>query len=105
MVHPLMPISLFALYVTGRQRFVDYHWVVVLLSNYICFAITPFVRAMPSRLLKVYDSFRMPPSRVESLNHRILQRASIQAITFPAAMSRLPRLRPWSYFASTPGWA
>jgi membrane-associated phospholipid phosphatase len=103
LVYPLIPIGLVALYAKGLRHFVDYYWIVVLPATYICFAITPFVRAMPPRLLSGYDRFRMPPSRIESLNRRILHRASIQAITFPsghvasamAAALVLLRVEPW----------
>jgi len=103
MVYPLIPLGLIALYLTGLRRFVDYYWIVVLLSTYACNAITPFVQAMPPRLLSDYEKFKMPSSWVERLNHRILSRASIQVITFPsahvssslAAALVLMRLEPW----------
>ena len=102
-VYPLVPLGLVALYATGLEHFVDYYWIVVLPATYISFAITPFVRAMPPRILSGYDGFRLPPSRVEVLNHRILRRAGIQAITFPsghvasatAVALVLLRLEPW----------
>jgi membrane-associated phospholipid phosphatase len=83
-VYPLMPLGLIALYATGLRQFVDYYWVVVLPSTYICFAITPFVQAMPPRMLSGYNTFTMPASKAEAFNHRVLHRASIQAITFPS---------------------
>lgn len=103
MVYLLIPLGLVALYLAGLQRLVNYYWIVVLLSTYACLAITPFVQAMPPRSLSDYEKFRMPPSRVEMLNHWILRRASIQAITFPsahvsssmAAALVLLRLDPW----------
>jgi membrane-associated phospholipid phosphatase len=103
MVYPLVPLGLAALYASGLRQFAHYYWVVVLPATYICFAITPFVQAMPPRLLSSYDTFRMPSSRIESLNHRILHRASIQAITFPsghvasatAVALVLLRIEPW----------
>ena len=98
-----MPLGLAALYASGLRQFTDYYWVVVLPATYICFAITPFVQAMPPRLLPGHDTFRMPPSKAEAFNHRLLHRASIQAITFPsghvasatAAALVLLRIEPW----------
>jgi hypothetical protein len=85
LVYPLIPLGLAALYVTNATRFVNYYWVVVLLATYICFAITPFVRAMPPRALASYEKFRMPPCKLAAVNRFILRRGSIQAITFPSA--------------------
>jgi membrane-associated phospholipid phosphatase len=103
MVYLLIPLGLGALYLIGLKRFVNSYWIVVLTSTYVCLAITPFVRAMPPRLLGDYEKFRMPPSRVEILNQWILRRGSIQVITFPsahvasslAAALILLRLEPW----------
>jgi membrane-associated phospholipid phosphatase len=103
MVYPLVPLGLAALYASGLRQFTDYYWVVVLPATYICFAITPFVQAMPPRLLPGHDTFGMPPSKAEAFNHRLLHRASIQAITFPsghvasatAAALVLLRIEPW----------
>jgi len=103
MVYPLIPLGLAALYATGQRRCVDYYWLVVLSATYLSFAITPFVRALPPRMLPGYDTFRPPTTRLETLNRVILQRASIQAITCPsghvasatAAALVLLRLEPW----------
>lgn len=103
MVYPLIPVGLGALYLTGQERYVNYYWIVLLTSTYVCLAITPFVQAMPPRLSCDSDKFRMPPSRVEILNRWILHRGSIQVITFPsahvasslAAALVLLRLEPW----------
>jgi hypothetical protein len=85
MVYPLIPLGLAAIYLTHLQRFANYYWIVVLPSTYTCYAVTPFVRAMPPRVLSYYPKFRMPASKIGMLNHWILRRASIQATTFPSA--------------------
>ena len=103
MVYPLIPLGLVILYLTGRRDFVNYYWIAVLAATYICLTITPFVRAMPPRSLSDYEKFKMPSSRVKMLNHWILRRAGIHAITFPsahvasalAAALVLLRLEPW----------
>lgn len=84
MVYPMIPLGLVALYVTGWRRSVDYYWLVVLPATYACFTITLFVRAMPPRLLPGYETFQLPRTALGALNHGILSRASIQAITFPS---------------------
>ena len=84
-VYPLIPLGLAALYLTGLQDLTNYYWIVVLLATYACLAITPFVQAMPPRALTDYEKFRIPTSKVGMVNHFVLRRASIQAITFPSA--------------------
>jgi hypothetical protein len=85
MVYPLVPLGVATLYLAGMRQSVDYYWVVVLLATYTCFAVTPFVPAMPPRLLIGYNLFEIPPNSLRALNRWILRRASIQAITFPSA--------------------
>lgn len=84
MVYPMIPFGLAALYLIGLRRDVDSYWLVVLPATYLCFAITPFVRALPPRLLPGYETFPLPATRIGALNRGILDRASIQAITFPS---------------------
>jgi len=104
LVYPVVPAGLGILYMAGLERFADYYWLVVLTATYTCFGITLFVRAMPPRTLSDYELFRMSPSKIGSMNHFILRRASIHAITFPSAhvgsaMATafvLLRLEPWA---------
>jgi len=104
LVYPLMPLGLATLYVTNSRQFVNYYWIVVLLATNVCFAITPFVRALPPRALESYEKFRIPRSGPGALNRFLLRRAGIQAITFPsahvasamAAGLMLVRVEPWS---------
>jgi membrane-associated phospholipid phosphatase len=85
MVYPLIPLGVVALYLGGMRKDLDYYWLVVLLATYTCFSVTPFMPALPPRVLTGYDKFEIPPNGVRSLNRLVLSRASIQAITFPSA--------------------
>jgi hypothetical protein len=85
LVYPLIPLGVAALYIAGMRHYADYYWVVVLLATYSCFAITPFVPALPPRVLIGYETFEISPNRLRALNRWVLRRASIQAITFPSA--------------------
>jgi membrane-associated phospholipid phosphatase len=85
LVYPLIPLGIAVLYFAGMRQFADYYWVVVLLATYTCFAITPFVPALPPRVLADYDGFEIPPNSLRVLNRWLLRHASIQAITFPSA--------------------
>ena len=103
MVYPLVPAALVVLYTTGLRSKVDLYWLVVLLTTYVCFGLTLFVRALPPRILPGYETFQLPPTRIGDLNRSILDHASIQAITCPsghvassvATALVLLRLEPW----------
>src|SRR5271163_3409425 len=86
MCYPLVPVGLGVLYLAHHRAAADFYWVVVVLASDISFAITVFVPAMPPRLL----SGESAPSSSEAgdvrkLNLEVLNRGSIQAITFPSA--------------------
>ena len=83
--YPIIPLGLAVLYVAGLRHHADYYWAIVLLATYVCLAVTPFVQALPPRLLTGYLTSNIPPNRIGALNHWILRHASIQAITFPSA--------------------
>jgi membrane-associated phospholipid phosphatase len=75
MCYPLVPVGLGVLYL-----------VVVVLASDICFAITVFVPAMPPRLLPERSAAPSGEAGdVRKLNLKVLNRGSIQAITFPSA--------------------
>src|SRR5438270_4528278 len=54
LVYPLIPLGLAAMYAAGMRNRSDYYWTVVLLATYACFAVTPFVQALPPRMLSSY---------------------------------------------------
>ena len=47
--YPLLPLSLLTVYMTALRGKVGGFWLVVLVSTYICYAVTPFVPAFPPR--------------------------------------------------------
>jgi membrane-associated phospholipid phosphatase len=83
-VYPLVPLGLGVLYVAGQRHYADYYWTVALSATYVCYAITPFVQALPPRMFSA-GALLNPPTKLRMLNHWILRHASIQAITFPSA--------------------
>lgn len=85
MCYPLVPLGLGILYLWGQRAAVDFYWVVVLLASDICFAVTIFVPAMPPRALAGESSKEATRGNVRRLNFAVLNRGSIQAITFPSA--------------------
>jgi membrane-associated phospholipid phosphatase len=86
MCYPLVPIGLAALYLGHHRAAADFYWIVVVLASDICFAVTIFVPAMPPRLVSDQASgFGVATNHVRKLNLEVLNRGSIQAITFPSA--------------------
>ena len=86
MCYPLVPIGLAALYLGHHRTAADFYWIVVVLASDICFAITIFVPAMPPRLISGQAAETgVTASDVRKLNLEVLNRGSIQAITFPSA--------------------
>ena len=83
--YPLIPLGLAVLYSAGLRRHADQYWAAVLLATYVCLAVTPFVQALPPRMLADYITFDIPHTKIRALNQWILRRSSIQAITFPSA--------------------
>jgi membrane-associated phospholipid phosphatase len=60
-------------------------WFVVLVSTYICYAITLFVPALPPRVLDSGQLVSAPPGKARAFNRWILNHGSIHAISFPSA--------------------
>jgi hypothetical protein len=56
-------------------------WAVVLITDFICFAMLPWIQTRPPRALEDRDPWR---SSVRRLNLRLLGATSIQANTFPS---------------------
>jgi membrane-associated phospholipid phosphatase len=87
--YPLVPLGLLAIYLTGQRGHVAAFWFVVLISTYLCYAITPFVPALPPRSLAAHTS--QSTSQAKSINKGrifnrwILRHGSIHAISFPSA--------------------
>jgi membrane-associated phospholipid phosphatase len=87
--YPLVPLGLAAIYAVGLRSKVSSFWLVVLVSTYICYAITPFVPAFPPRALAGDEApTAEPPKNANKgrvFNRWILKHGSIHAISFPSA--------------------
>lgn len=87
--YPLVPLGLLTMYMTGLREKVGAFWFVVLMSTYICYAITPFVPAFPPRSLSDDQADTSAPekdtNKARSFNRWILKRGSIHVISFPSA--------------------
>jgi membrane-associated phospholipid phosphatase len=80
-VFALIPIAL-ALHLQFAQvPNVDRFWTVILVTDFICFAMLPWIQTRPPRSLEAGDPW---PSSFRRVNLRLLGRASIQVNTFPS---------------------
>jgi len=79
--YPLLPIGLGLLYASGLRQASDFYWTTVAVSTYVCYALLPFLPTSPPRVLEP----PLPSAGVRRLNQWLVQRASIQANTFPSA--------------------
>jgi len=87
--YPLLPLSLLTVYMTALRGKVGGFWLVVLVSTYICYAVTPFVPAFPPRSPVGDEADCAVPAgdanKGRIFNRWILKRGSIHAISFPSA--------------------
>jgi len=84
--YPLVPLGLMAVYVTGLREKTGSFWFVVLVATYLCYAMTPFVPALPPRSLGgVGEAVDKTANKGRIFNRWILRHGSIHAISFPSA--------------------
>ncbi|WP_263365785.1 phosphatase PAP2 family protein [Edaphobacter bradus] len=86
--YPLVPLGLLAVYAAGLRSQVAGFWLVVLVSTYLCYAVTPFVPAYPPRTLIDPAATTTPSDSANKgrvFNRWILKHGSIHAISFPSA--------------------
>jgi hypothetical protein len=78
-VYPLIPI---ALYLSLRQGIsADRFWTIVLVTDYLCFGMLPWIQTRPPRALGFDAAWR---SRWRVVNMRVLAASSVQVNTFPS---------------------
>lgn len=83
--YPLVPLGLAVLYVAGMQQYVSVYWFIVLVPTYFCYAITPFVPALPPRSITGEPGLVESRDKARVMNLWLLKYGSIQAISFPSA--------------------
>ncbi|HEX3438483.1 MAG TPA: phosphatase PAP2 family protein [Pseudacidobacterium sp.] len=83
--YPQVPLGLAVLYAAGLRQYASTYWFIVLVPTYFCYAITPFVPALPPRSIIKQQQTRATSSKSRVMNLWILEYGSIQAISFPSA--------------------
>lgn len=80
-VYPVIPIALVIHLTATVAPDADRFWTVILLTDYICFGMLPWIQTRPPRALEPDPPWR---ARFRAVNVRLLGKTSIQANTFPS---------------------
>jgi hypothetical protein len=102
-VYPIIPIALVIHLLATPSPSARYFWTVVLVTDYICFGMLPWVQTRPPRALAAGEPWSSP---VRRFNLRLLGAASIRVNTFPSghaaealAAALLVTGAPWPWVA------
>lgn len=98
-VYPTVPAALAVHLLTSATPSADTFWTVVLVTDFVCFGLLPWVQTRPPRAFRPHPPWA---SRVRRLNLGLLDRSSIHVNTFPsghaaeaAAAALLVAAAPW----------
>jgi membrane-associated phospholipid phosphatase len=80
-IYPIIPIALALHLAYSPAPDADLFWTVVLVTDYVCFAMLPFIQTRPPRTLETSHPWS---ARLRGLNLRILKHASIRMNTVPS---------------------
>jgi hypothetical protein len=80
-VYPVIPAALIVHITASPTANAQRFWAVILLTDFICFGILPWVQTRPPRLLEPEPPWN---ARLRVVNLRLLGKTSIQVNTFPS---------------------
>jgi membrane-associated phospholipid phosphatase len=80
-VYLVVPIALVIHLATSRAPDPDRFWTVILLTDYVCFGMLPWMQTRPPRALESEPPWQ---ARFRAVNLRLLGKTSIQVNTFPS---------------------
>lgn len=80
-IYPLIPLALFIHLWTSTEPDGHRFWTVILTTDYLCFAVLPWVQTRPPRALRSGDPWI---ARMRTFNLKLIGKASIQVNTFPS---------------------
>ncbi len=81
LVYPVIPVALILHLTVTPDASADRFWSIVLITDYVCFGVLPWIQTRPPRVLEPGDPW---PSRFRAVNLRLLGHASIGVNTFPS---------------------
>ena len=80
-VYPVIPVALAVHLLATPDPDPNRFWAVILITDYVCFAMLPWIQTRPPRALETADPWR---SSVRRFNVRLLGETSIGVNTFPS---------------------
>ena len=80
-VYPLVPIAFLVHMLYSRAPDADRFWTIVLVTDYVCFAMLPFIQTRPPRALETGDPWS---THLRAFNMVIVNHASIRMNTVPS---------------------
>jgi membrane-associated phospholipid phosphatase len=83
LVYVALPAAATTLVLGGHSDHVERFWTVVLLAEFACYAMLPWIQTRPPRVIEPGIN-AAPRALLRRLNQRIVTRASIQANTVPS---------------------
>jgi membrane-associated phospholipid phosphatase len=83
LVYLAVPAGATTLIVLGHTEAVDWFWTVVLLAEFVCYGMLPWLQTRPPRVLESHDDVTRRAG-VRTLNLHVVNRASIQVNTVPS---------------------
>jgi membrane-associated phospholipid phosphatase len=84
LVYLAVPAGAATLVALGHAAHVDRFWTVVLLAEFSCYGVLPWVQTRPPRVLESDSRITARAGGVRRLNLRLVNQASIQANTLPS---------------------
>ena len=84
LVYLAVPAGAVTLALGGHADQIGRFWTVVLLAEFACYGMLPWIQTRPPRVLEHVESWGPPGAPIRRFNHAILNRASIQANTVPS---------------------
>jgi membrane-associated phospholipid phosphatase len=84
LVYVIVPAGAVTLLLGGHPEQVGRFWTVVLLAEFSCYAMLPWIQTRPPRAIEEAPSESRRPFLIRSLNLAIVNRASIQVNTLPS---------------------
>ena len=85
LVYLAVPAGAVTLALGGHADQIDRFWTVVLLAEFACYGMLPWIQTRPPRVLEhVERGGAGPRTPIRRFNHAIVNRASIQANTVPS---------------------
>lgn len=84
LVYLAVPAGASVVVASGHAGYVDRFWTVVLLAEFACYGMLPWLQTRPPRVLESGDGHTVRGAGVRRLNLRVVNQASIQVNTLPS---------------------